>query len=237
MNEDVLMNYYVKYLKEIRKVTDSTVAHYQDAINYISRYLKQRGKIQRTIYEIQDIGELEIIKDDLYRDQDFANLDNRGHRMYSAGLNNYYRFATGEGFANIHDRIRVMDTEVPLTEKQTNFRTTWKRSMIIKLQAIEAAGYQCEINSAHNTFTAKSTGQQYMEGHHALPMKFQDMFSNSLDVYANIICLCPVCHRLLHYGIEKEKESILNKIYYYRSDRLAASGLKISKTDFVELVL
>ncbi len=24
----------------------------------------------------------------------------------------------------------------------------------------------------------------------------------SLDVYANIICLCPICHRLLHYGLK-----------------------------------
>ena len=237
MNEEVLMNYYAKYLKEIRKVTDSTVKHYQDALSYISNYLLQKRKIQRTIYEIQEIGELEIIKEELYANPDFIALDSRGHRMYSAGLNNYYRFATGEGFANLHDRIRVMDTEVPLADKETSIRKLWKRSLIIKTQAIEAAGYQCEIDSVHSTFTAKSTGHQYMEGHHALPMKYQEMFSNSLDVYANIICLCPICHRLLHYGIETEKENVINKIYYYRSDRLAASGIKISKTDFVKLVI
>ena len=69
------------------------------------------------------------------------------------------------------------------------------------MQSIESAKYECEINSKHKTFTAKSTGMPYMEGHHMLPMKYQDRFKSSLDVYANIICLCPICHRLLHYGV------------------------------------
>ena len=157
--------------------------------------------------------------------------------MYSAGFNNYYKFASGEGFANIHQQIEVLDTEVPIADKHTRIQTAWSRSSIIKIQSIESAGYLCEVNPEHQTFTARSTGHPYMEGHHALPMKYQDKFDKSLDVYANIICLCPVCHRLLHYGIEAEKENVLNKIYYDRSDRLAASGIKISKTDFERLVV
>lgn len=35
MNQYVLMTYYVKYLKEIRKVSDSTVKHYQQALRSI----------------------------------------------------------------------------------------------------------------------------------------------------------------------------------------------------------
>ena len=76
-----------------------------------------------------------------------------------------------------------------------------------------------------------------MEGHHVLPMKYQHKFTKSLDVYANIICLCPICHRLLHYGIDTEKEGILDRIYYERSDRLATSGIKISKKEFKNLVI
>ena len=74
-----------------------------------------------------------------------------------------------------------------------------------------------------------------MEAHHALPMKLQDRFDRSLDVYANVVCLCPICHRLLHYGIESEKENALNKIYYDRADRLATSGIRIGKEDFVKM--
>lgn len=89
---------------------------------------------------------------------------------------------------------------------------------------MEAAGYKCEINSEHTTFTAKSTGHPYMEGHHVVPLKFQNKFSKNLDIYANVVCLCPVCHRLLHYGVEREKQIAVDKIYYERADRLAASG-------------
>lgn len=237
MNEYVLLTYYTKYLKEIRKVSDSTVNHYQDALKYISKYLVKRGKLLHTIYEIQDIGELETIRTCLYADPDFIALDKRGHQMYSAGLNNYCKFARGEGFANVLNQIEVMDIEIPATQKQVNCTETWKRSSIIKMQSIELAGYQCEINKEHKTFTSKSTEHPYMEGHHALPMKYQDRFSQSLDVYANIVCLCPICHRLLHYGVDLERKNVLDKIYYDRSERLAASGIRVSRGEFGELAL
>lgn len=237
MNEYVLMTYYIKYLKNIRKVSDSTVKHYQEALRYISKYLVQKERVSQSVYEIQDVGELEIIKAYLYNDPDFVALDKRGHQMYSAGFNNYYKFASGQGFANIHQQMGAMDTAVPVGQKETRKAETWKRSPIIKIQSIEAAGYQCEVNPEHRTFTAKNSGHPYMEGHHILPMQLQEKFDTSLDVYANIVCLCPICHRLLHYGVDTEKTSVVNRIYYDRAERLASSGIKISKTDFEQLVV
>lgn len=235
MNEYVLMVYYVEYLKKIRKVSDSTIKHYQQAMRYISNFLVKKEKIKCSIYEILDIDELKIIKEYLYSDPDFIEIDIRGHRMYSAGFNHYFRFANGKEFKNIYHQIEDMDIEIPVEDKQVSLRDTWKRSSIIKLQSIEAAGYECEANSKHKTFIAKSTGKPYMEGHHALPMKYQDRFKSSLDIYANIICLCPTCHRLLHYGIISEKINVIYKIYYDRVERLAASGIRISKTEFENL--
>lgn len=237
MNEYVLRTYYIRYLKEIRKVSDSSVKHYQDALRYISKYLVQKNMLQESVYEIQNIGELEVIRTFLYSDADFIALDKRGHQMYSAGFNNYYKFACGEGFTNIHQQIGLLDTEVPIAGKQTIIQRLWKRSSIIKSQSIESAGYLCEIDTRHKTFTAKTTGYQYMEGHHILPMKMQDKFTKSLDVYANIICVCPICHRLLHYGIDKDKEILLEKIYFDRAERLAISGLPIAKEDFKRLAM
>ncbi len=236
MNRYVLMTYYIKYLKEIRKLSDSSIKHYQEALRYISKYLSEKQLLKESIYEIQDLGQLEVIRTYLHNDNDFIALDKRGHQMYSSGLNNYYRFACGLGFSNISQQIEIMDAVVPVVEKKIVTSETWSRSSIIKVQVIEAAGYQCEVNPAHTTFTAKSTGHPYMEGHHALPMKFQEKFSNSLDVYANIVCLCPVCHRLLHYGVEDEKKNVVNKLYFDRADRLAFSGIKICKKDFEKFV-
>ena len=200
--------------------------------------LVDREKIEETIYEIQDIGELEMIKTYLFNDLEFIDLNAKGHQMYSSGLNNYLRFAYGEDFANAgNDKIQLLDIELPVPSKKVREISAHARSSIIKLQSIESAGYRCEFDDSHVTFTAKSTGHPYMEGHHAVSMKYQDKFDHSLDVYANVVCLCPICHRLLHYGVETEKNTVLDKIYYGRADRLDASGIRIGKDDFKKLVI
>ena len=237
MNINVLVLYYEKYLKEIRGLSMSSINHYQGALRTISKYLVSKGKIQQIIYEIQDIAELEEIQKYLYVDPDFRTLNKRGNHMYSAALNNYYRFACGTDFSKMYKQMKVMDIAVPISDQRTITIEKWNRSSIIKRQSLESAGYQCEINAAHDTFIAKSTGHQYMEGHHVLPMKYQSKFKNSLDVYANIICLCPICHRLLHYGVATEKEGVIDKIYSDRVERLATSGIKISKAEFKNMVL
>lgn len=232
-----LKEYYTQYLKKIRGNSSSTVTHYLSALEVISSYLAQKQRIKKTIYEITDLNNLQIIKEDLYQDPVFVDKDERGHRMYSAGLNNYYRFACGENFVLINDRIPLMDIAVPRNEQTSHIIETLNRSSIIKNQTIESAGYSCEINDQHQTFIAAATKHPYMEGHHAIPLKMQSKFNNSLDVYANIICLCPICHRLLHYGLCDEKTKILKEIYFSRSDRLYHSGLKISQSEFIDLAI
>ncbi len=232
----ILMDYFTKYLKDIRKVSNTSVEHYKQALKYISRYLKEKGIIKESIYEIQDVEEIEKIKLFLDGDAAFLELDKRGHQMYSAGLNNYYRFASGEGFANLHEGIKVMDIEAPVPKLREHMVEVFGRSTIIKRQSIESANYECEISDEHKTFIVKNTNHQYMEAHHAIPMRYQRRFDVSLDVYANIVCLCPICHRLLHYGTDCEKEILLDKIYYERADRLATSGIKISRQDIADLL-
>lgn len=234
---NVLREYYVRYLTEVRHASESTVNHYLGALRTISKYLIERNKIAETIYEINDLPELEIVREYLYSQPDFIDKDERGNRMYSAGLNNYIRFARGEAFSEIGEVATQMDIEVPLSEKSTLTIEHWRRNGIIKKQSIEMAHYKCEMNSEHVTFTALSSGHQYMEGHHAIPIKMQNSFKVSLDVYANIVCLCPICHRLLHYGIESEKRIVLERIYKDRADRLANSGIKLSRDEFEKVAM
>jgi len=199
--------------------------------------LKSKRIISESIYEIRDIGELEVIRSILYSDVEFVALDTRGNRMYSAGMNNYYRFASGEEMFGKSEVLPQLDSQLPVGEKIIVTHEEWKRSSIIKTQTLESSGYLCEIDPSHTTFIAKSNGKQYMEGHHAIPMKYQDYFSNSIDIYANVICLCPVCHRLIHYGEDESKRKLLSLIYTNRGDRLATSGIKIAKDDFERLAI
>lgn len=235
--EYMLLQYYVKYLEQVRQVSDSSIKHYTQAINRISKFLREKGLIQNSIYELGDIEELENMRNYVYSDEEFIALDTRGNRMYSASLNNYYRFALGVGLFEKEDSLKSLDMALPIGEKTIITREEWRRSPIIKLQTIEAAGFMCEIDSKHSTFLSQSSGKQYMEGHHVIPMRYQDKFNQSIDVYANIVCLCPICHRLLHYGLNSEKGKVINQIYETRKERLGKSGIKICKSDFTELAM
>lgn len=236
-NNAVLKEYYARYLTDVRGLSRSSVNHYFDALNNISRRLKDKNLVKRDIYEIHDLVQLEQVRDILYADAEFVELNERGRRMYSAGLNNYCRFAAGAGFQEAKDKILLLDVPIEPEESMIVEQKTWKRSNIIRMQAMEYAGYACEIDTAHKTFVAEKTKRPYMESHHAIPMKFQSNFTKSLDVYANIICLCPICHRKIHYGIKEDKQMMLDAIYIKRADRLANSGIRISKTEFTDLVV
>lgn len=233
----VLKEYYVRYLNEVRHTSDSTANHYLQALRAISKYLVEHGKLEESIYEVSELSELEVIRTYLYSQADFVEKDERGNRMYSAGLNNYIRFASGEEFTNATDVPVQMDIVVPLGDRSTVTLEQWHRNGIIKKQSIEMAHYSCEADQKHLTFVSKSTGHPYMEGHHAIPIKEQQHFNVSLDVYANIVCLCPICHRLLHYGVDNDKKIILNKVYQDRADRLANSGIKLSQEEFYNIAI
>lgn len=236
----ILQEYYENYLKNVRKVKDVTVKKYtsglQKNIELINEKNLWRNPIN-SIYEIGDMQSLIDIRDILINDVDFKEKDERGNRMYSVALKNYIRFAEGNDFLNKAGCYKQIDipVEASLVKEASIF--TYNRSSIIKDQAIKVAGYMCECDNGHSTFTARRTQMQYMEGHHLIPMKMQKEFRYSLDSYANIVSVCPICHRLLHYGVEKEKRGVLEELYQNRIGRLHQSGIDISKSDFLDLTL
>ena len=240
--KSILQTYYARYLIEIRGLSDASVKKYLNALNNISQKLKGMDVVESDIYEIMDLDELSNARNVLYDDPGFISLDTRGNRMYSAGLNNYYRFASGEGFvekryADSTDQMKKMDIPIAPEMPRTISRVEWNRSNILREQALLFANYACEINQSHKSFVAEHTQKTYMEGHHAIPMNNQPQFNNSLDVYANIICLCPICHRRIHYGLKADRIHMMYMLYEKRADRLANSGIRLSKEEFAQYAL
>ncbi|SEA76597.1 hypothetical protein SAMN05216349_12734 [Oribacterium sp. KHPX15] len=94
MQVECVKENYCNYLREVRKLKESSIKHYLDAIIYISNNLSQYKIINETLFEVCDLRRLDDIKTILDSDQDFISLNKRGHQMYSAGFNNYYRFCT-----------------------------------------------------------------------------------------------------------------------------------------------
>ena len=104
----------------------------------------------------------------------------------------------------------------------------WVRDPKIRDQALKKTNYKCELDNSHQTFIYK--GVQFMEGHHLIPMEYQHLFTNSLDVVSNIISLCPNCHRKIHYGEPLERIEMATKLYNIRKPDLEGI-FKITSVD------
>lgn len=235
--EYILKEYFARYIREVQHDKESTVKHYFEALKYISKILVARGLIKESIYEVESVNELQNLNDILDNDPEYVKTNKDGHNMYSAGMNHYIMFVRGEGFADVHGKIKVMDMPVPKPKLIAGTTKSYVRNGIVKEQVLQEAGYLCHINPEHTTFIKVGTNHPYMEGHHAIPMGSQGQFNESLDIYANIVCLCPICHRLMHYGQPCDKKGPVDKIYADRADRLATCGIKLSMEEFEEFVL
>lgn len=108
----------------------------------------------------------------------------------------------------------------------------YKRDNAKAKRALVISKYKCNLDENHISFESKS-GHPYMEAHHLIPLGEQDSFENSLDVDANIVSLCPNCHRKLHHG--KNIDSDLKKLYDDRKDLLHKSGIDITFDELSKL--
>lgn len=136
----------------------------------------------------------------------------------------------------IPESIIISDTpEVYNSNGYTQKSITVKRSNKVAVNALVNANFECEIDINHRSFTSKKYYKQYVEAHHIIPISLQDKYKNKLDKEANIISLCPNCHRTLHHGIKEERETLLDIIYNLRSERLDKIGIKLDKESLFKM--
>ncbi len=86
--------------------------------------------------------------------------------------------------------------------------------------------YKCQLNSDHETFPTNNA-PRFMEKHHLIPMSFYDQFETSIDDISNITCLCPTCHKQLHYGVLNEKKPLIQNLLEQQSEEMAKRGIAI----------
>ena len=104
---------------------------------------------------------------------------------------------------------------------------SYPRDPIKREHALIRADYKCEFNPAHMSFISKRTGKTYLETHHLIPLEYWDSFDKSLDVEANIVCLCSNCHNEIHYG--KEAPSMICELYKKRRNELKLTQILVSE--------
>ncbi|WP_165590424.1 MrcB family domain-containing protein [Bordetella pseudohinzii] len=99
------------------------------------------------------------------------------------------------------------------------------RNPEVAAAALMRANFRCEVNAAHITFLTRK--QPYVEAHHLIPFSRQDDYEYSLDVVANLVALCPTCHRQLHYGRARDKRPVLMALLQRRHARLLEKQILI----------
>lgn len=111
----------------------------------------------------------------------------------------------------------------------------YPRSPRVRDDAKEAANYHCEHNPLHETFLSSDGEHYYVEAHHLIPMEYQDDFSYSLDVPANVVALCSSCHAKIHHGSARVKEVVIRDLYEKREKRLRDAGIPVDIDDLIRM--
>lgn len=128
-----------------------------------------------------------------------------------------------------HPESRVEDSDLI----RRNGVIIYPRQPQKRANALLRSKFMCEYDNHHSTFISKGTEIPYLETHHLIPLEFWKSFDHSLDVEANIVCLCSNCHNEIHYGIDAER--IIEKLFEQRKDELKSAGLQISKDDLLRM--
>lgn len=129
---------------------------------------------------------------------------------------------------NSNDAAYQADLQSDLAGQKVNVRVfRHQRKIREATTALAAAGFVCEANQSHETFVTAASGNAYVEGHHLIPLSYQDRFEYSIDVKENIVALCPNCHRLLHHGTYEDKMGILLRLWDNRRNNLYSKNIGI----------
>lgn len=128
-----------------------------------------------------------------------------------------------------NEDFNVLDNEYkPKPENKKDLVATSKgkaypRDVKVSKNALARANFLCEFDNQHKLFVRKNKEMNYTEPHHLIPLKYHLMFSNSLDVEANIVSLCSHCHNLLHYG--SDSDVVIRELFLCRRDELKGAGI------------
>jgi 5-methylcytosine-specific restriction protein A len=123
---------------------------------------------------------------------------------------------------------------MPLPPKNcSSISSAYQRDPEIAAYAIQLANFKCEIDPSHTTFISSARGIPYVEAHHLIPMGQQDRYPFSLDISANIVALCPNCHRLLHHGRVKDKKTQLAKLILARQEQLKEKEIFVEESELL----
>jgi len=147
------------------------------------------------------------------------------------------------------DRLRretAKNAGIPCYEQEPIFdynkegRMVFKTQRVFKKESFDIHGYRCACNDEkHLYFISDSTKKPYVEGHHMIPMEFQEQYwtdkKRNLDCTINLIPLCPHCHRKIHKAVKGERIQIITNIFTKYKKQLETVDSDLTLEKFAEL--
>ena len=129
----------------------------------------------------------------------------------------------------------ILDKKPTLAQvNQTKFQRNVKMAKL----ALENANFTCEADCDNKTFISAASNKPYMEAHHLIPMPcsslYYDRYHVQLDRPENIVSLCPLCHRAIHFGSEEIKTKILRLLFNKRKDKLRSLNIDITFEELLQ---
>ena len=59
----------------------------------------------------------------------------------------------------------------------------------------------------------------------------------NIDCQANIVCLCPTCHRQIHYGNDSVKRELIEKLFNETQEKRKSVNLNLTLVELLKLYL
>lgn len=205
---------------------DYPLRYFFDNINYVDIPMKDFNNIigYKDTYFPRNFM---LVREE-YLEQAFNFLDSFTLKVYDEDTENEIYQRDIYGLNNVLPKRISNKPQFKKDLVDKNGKKHYPRSPSIARESLEQTKYTCVLDSTHNTFKTKSLDRNYVEAHHLIPLKYHDDFNYSLDVHANIVSLCPNCHRMVHLGQTNEVSSALEILYENRKKVLFEVGLELS---------
>ncbi len=128
----------------------------------------------------------------------------------------------------------------PIYDFNSKGQKVYKTQRMFKKDTFESHNYYCACHEEkHYYFIAEATNKRYLEGHHMIPMEFQDQYwkdkQTNLDCTINLIPLCSHCHGKMHKSIKHERVQIITEVYNKYKNQLLMIDSNLTFDKFAEL--
>ncbi|MGX5573307.1 hypothetical protein [Bacillus toyonensis] len=246
MNKEI----FAQWLKTDSNLKPYSIGRYANAIDTLTSELDSYGLPEVNLFDISDTAFIDTI----LNNQEFQKKNDKGNRMYSTALKHFKRYmefyykeyriellkeemdyekSIVRNIVKENVKVKIVDKEQEKPAYRTvNTKKIWSRNPRYASEVVADANNLCEFDNEHRHFISKFNQKNYVEAHHLIPMKYQDHFDCSLDVHANIVSICLVCHKKIHFGLFEDKKEILDKLFDSRRERLKASGIEVVIDEF-----